>query len=148
MNNKSEIFSEKINLSEKLSDDVYIRANKEDVLKAISELNVHPSEDFIQFYTLFAGPFWDENMGIELLDIIDDHNNICSSTYICRNEYGFDDKYLVLSEMNTSEVIVLDSETDKVYRVNFEGGDELLKSGNLSEEWSSFIAFLKEYFNL
>ena len=50
--------------------------------------------------------------------------------------------------MNTSEVIVLDSETDKVYRVNFEGGDELLKSGNLSEEWSSFIAFLKEYFNL
>ena len=118
------------------------------MLKAISELNVHPSEDFIQFYTLFAGPFWEENMGIELLDIIDDHNNICSSTYICRNEYGFDDKYLVLSEMNTSEVIVLDSETDKVYRVNFEGGDELLKNGNLSEEWSSFIAFLKEYFNL
>ena len=43
MNNKSERFSEKINLSEKLNDDVYIRANKEDVLKAISELNVHPS---------------------------------------------------------------------------------------------------------
>ncbi len=32
MNNKSERFSEKINLSEKLSDDVYIRANKEELL--------------------------------------------------------------------------------------------------------------------
>ena len=31
--------------------------------------------------------------------------------------------------MIANEMIVLDSETDRVYRVNFEGGDELLKGG-------------------
>ena len=49
--------------------------------------------------------------------------------------------------MSANEVIVLDSDTDKVYRVNFEGGDELLKNGELQEEWSSFTDFLKEYFD-
>ena len=81
------------------------------------------------------------------MDIIEDNNNILKSTNICRDEYGFNKKYLVLTEMSANEVIVLDSDTDKVYRVNFEGGDELLKNGELQEEWSSFTDFLKEYFD-
>ena len=81
------------------------------------------------------------------MDIIEDNNNILKSTNICREEHGFNKKYLVLTEMSANEVIVLDSDTDKVYRVNFEGGDELLKNGNLQEEWSSFTDFLKEYFD-
>jgi len=49
--------------------------------------------------------------------------------------------------MSVNEAIVLDTETDKVYRVNFEGGDELLKEGALKEEWSNFNNFLKDYFD-
>ena len=134
-------------LEEKLSDTVYLRNNKNDVVKAIKELDINPSEEFIQFYTTYAGPFWEEALGIELMDIIEDNNNIVKSTYICRDEHEFNKKYLVLTEMSSNEVIVLDSETDKVYRVNFEGGDELLKNRKLPEEWNSFNDFLKEYFD-
>lgn len=54
---------------------------------------------------------------------------------------------LVLSEMSANAVLVLDTVTDKVYIVNFEGGDELLFKGELKETWSSFFDFLKAYFN-
>lgn len=134
-------------LEEKLSDTVYLRNNKNDVVKAIKELDINPSEEFIQFYTTYAGAFWEEALGIELMDIIEDNNNIVKSTNICRDEHEFNKKYLVLTEMSSNEVIVLDSETDKVYRVNFEGGDELLKNRKLPEEWNSFNDFLKEYFD-
>ncbi|MGE5628390.1 MAG: SMI1/KNR4 family protein [Solirubrobacterales bacterium] len=134
-------------LKEVLSDNIYLRNNKDEVIRAIKELDVNPSKEFIQFYTTYAGPFWEENLGVELMDMIEDNSNIVKSTNICRNEYGFNKKYLVLTEMSANEVIVLDSDTDKVYRVNFEGGDELLKKGELHEKWSSFSDFLKEYFN-
>ena len=129
-----------------LNDTIYLRNNKDDVIKAIKELDINPSDEFIQFYTTYAGPFWEETLGIELMDIIEDSNNIFKSTNICRNEYGFGKEYLILTEMLANEVLVLNSKTDKVYRVNFEGGDELLKNGELQEEWSSFLDFIKEYF--
>ena len=134
-------------LEEVLSDTVYLRNNKDNVIKAIKELDIRPSEEFIQFYQTYEGPFGEETLGIELMDIIEDNNNIFKSTNICRDEHGFNKKYLVLTNMSANEVIVLDSDTDKVYRVNFEGGDELLKSGELQEEWNSFTDFIKEYFN-
>ena len=133
-------------LEEILSDTIYLRSNKEAVVKAIKELDIIPSEEFIEFYTRYEGPFWEETLGIELMDIIEDSNNIFKSTNICRNEYGFGKEYLVLTEMSANEVLVLNSKTDKVYRVNFEGEDELLKNGELQEEWSSFSDFIKEYF--
>ncbi|MFX3628852.1 MAG: hypothetical protein ACE3JR_05815 [Ectobacillus sp.] len=40
-------------------------------------------------------------------------------------------------------VLVLDTVTDKVYIVNFEGGDELLLKGELKETWSSFFDFIQ-----
>ena len=134
-------------LEEILSDTIYLRSNKEEVVKAIKELDIIPSEEFIEFYTRYEGPFWEVTLGIELMDIIEDSNNIFKSTNICRNEYGFGKEYLVLTEMSANEVLVLNSKTDKVYRVNFQGGDELLKNGELQEEWSSFLDFIKEYFD-
>ena len=134
-------------LEKVLSDNIYLRSNKEEVIKALKELDISPSKEFIQFYTTYAGPFWEEALGVELMDIIEENNNIVKSTNICRDEYGFNKKYLILTEMSANEVVVLDSETDKVCRVNFEGGDELLQKGELNEEWSSFNDFLKEYFD-
>ncbi len=82
-----------------------------------------------------------------MLDVVDEENNIESYTIIARNEHGFPKKYLVLSEMSANAILVLDSVTDKVYSVNFEGGDELLLSGELEETLPTFYEFLKEYFN-
>lgn len=134
-------------LEKVLSDDIYLRNNKKAVVIAIEELGISPSKEFVEFYTTYSGPFWEETLGVELLDIIEENNNIVKYTNICREQYGFDNKYLILTEMSVNEVIALDSETDKLYRVNFEGGDELLKKGELSEAWSSFNNFLKEYFD-
>ena len=77
----------------------------------------------------------------ELLDIIDEENNIEYYTIIARKEHGFPNKYLVLTEMTANAVLVLDSVTDKVYSVNFEGGDELLLNGELKESWPTFYMF-------
>lgn len=60
----------------------------------------------------------------------------------------FPKKYLVLTEMEANEVIVLNSLNDKVYRVDFEGGDEKLLNEDLEEDWESFEEFLVTYFGL
>ncbi|PEC20102.1 immunity 22 family protein [Bacillus cereus] len=75
-----------------------------------------------------------------------DEDNIEYYTIIARKEHGFPNKYLVLTEMTANAALVLDSVTDKVYSVNFEGGDELLLSGKLKESWPTFYSFLKEHF--
>lgn len=49
--------------------------------------------------------------------------------------------------MVANEILVLDTELDKVYRVDFEGGELKLKNNELNETWSSFLEFLKEYFD-
>lgn len=42
--------------------------------------------------------------------------------------------------MSANAVLVLETLTDKVYIVNFEGGDEMLLKGELKETWSSFLS--------
>lgn len=42
--------------------------------------------------------------------------------------------------MTANEVIVLNSLDDKVYRVDFESGDEKLINGQLEEKWETFDA--------
>ena len=135
------------NLKSKLDDNIYSRNSKDDVINAIKELGVYPSKEFIQFYSTYSGPFFEETLGLELMDIVEDKNNIFTSTIICRDKFEFDKKYLILTEISANEVIVLNSETDKVYRVNFEGSEEKLKNGKLQETWKNFSGFLKEYFD-
>ncbi|MGG2134683.1 SMI1/KNR4 family protein [Bacillus sp. S2(2024)] len=134
-------------LDQVLREDIYKREGKNKVKETLTSLSVEVSDTFSDFYHRYAGPFWEEHVPYELLDIVDEENNIESYTIIARKEHGFPKKYLVLSEMSANAVLVLDSITDKVYLVNFEGGDELLLSGELKETWSTFYAFLKEYFN-
>ncbi|WP_313897347.1 SMI1/KNR4 family protein [Bacillus cereus group sp. BfR-BA-01380] len=134
-------------LDQVLREDIYKREDKKNVKEALISLGVEVSDTFSEFYDRYAGPFWEEHVPYELLDIIDEESNIQSNTMIARNEHGFPKKYLVLSEMSANAVLVLDSVTDKVYAVHFEGGDELLLSGELKETWSTFYVFLKEYFN-
>lgn len=131
-----------------LKEDTYQRNDPDVVDQAINRLNVNAPESFILFYKRFEGPFWEETLGMELLDLVESNDNIESLTCVCREEYSFPDNYLVLTEMNANEVIVLDASSDKVFRVDFEGGDEKLKSGKLNPEWNSFEEFLMCYFDI
>ncbi|WFA06335.1 SMI1/KNR4 family protein [Bacillus sp. HSf4] len=134
-------------LDQVLGEDIYKREDKDEVKEVLKRLDVKVSDTFLEFYSQYAGPFWEENIPFELLDIIDEENNIESYTKTTRFEHGFPDNFLVLSEMSANAILVLDTVTDKVYNVNFEGGDELLLKGELQETWPTFYDFLKEYFN-
>ena len=134
-------------LNDVLGEEIYKREEKSLVEDALIRLGVDISETFREFYNQFAGPFWEEHVPFELLDLADEENNIESYTLYTRKEHSFPMKYLVLSEMSANSLLVLDTITDKVYVVNFEGGDELLLKGELEETWSTFYEFLKEFFN-
>lgn len=134
-------------LSQVLGEEIYIREDKTLVKDTLARLEVNVSDTFQEFYNQYAGPFWEEHVPFELLDLVDEENNIEAYTLICREEHGFPKQYLVLSEMSANAVLVLDTVTDKVHIVNFEGGDELLLKGELEATWSTFYNFLKAYFN-
>lgn len=134
-------------LDEVLGEEIYKREDRNLVKDALIRLDVDASDTFQEFYNQYAGPFWEEFVPFELLDMVDEENNIESSTLISRKEHGFPKQYLVLSEMSANAILVLDTITDKVYIVNFEGGDELLLKGELKASGSSFSEFLKVYFN-
>jgi hypothetical protein len=134
-------------LDEVLVKEIYKREDRILVKDTLIRLGVGASDTFREFYNQYAGPFWEEHVPFELLDIAEEENNIESYTLISRKEHGFPKQYLVLSEMSANAVLVLDTVTDKVYIVNFDGGDELLLKGELEETWSTFFEFLKAYFN-
>lgn len=135
-------------LREVLDADTYARKDKNLVIQAFQRLKVNVSELVIEFYNNFAGPFWEETLGMELLDIVDDNVNIEFMTNECRRVHSFPDRFLVLTEMCADEILVLNTVNDKVYRVDFEGGHEDLLSDKLDEEWQSFEAFLTDYFDI
>ncbi|WP_367033052.1 SMI1/KNR4 family protein [Priestia megaterium] len=134
-------------LNQALEGEIYIREGKAAVKDALARLEVKVSHTCGEFYNRYAGPFWEEYVPFELLDLVDEENNIEAYTLICRKEYGFPKQYLILSEISANAVLVLDTLTDNVYIVNFEGGDELLLKGELEATWPTFSAFLKSYFN-
>ncbi|MGA4722168.1 SMI1/KNR4 family protein [Fictibacillus nanhaiensis] len=131
-------------LEDSLKEDIYKRADKEQVKNCLTSLGVKPSDTFTAFYNIYEGPFWEEHVPFELLDITD----IESYTLISRNEYNFHNQYLVLCEMSGNATLVLDTLTDYVYTVNFEGGDERLQKGELTPSWLTFHEFLRAYFNV
>ncbi|MFS0901779.1 SMI1/KNR4 family protein [Priestia aryabhattai] len=134
-------------LNQVLEEKIYIREDKTSVMDTLARLEVKVSDTFEEFYKWYAGPFWEESVPCELLDLVDEENNIEVYTLICRKESGFPKQYLVLSETAANAVLVLDTLTDNIYIVNFEGGDELLLKGELEATWPTFYDFLKAYFN-
>ena len=127
---------------------IYARKNPKDVILAFQRLEVEVSKEVADFFINFEGPFWEETIGMGFLDIVEDEPNIESVTKECRRVHSFPNQYLVLTEMVANEVIVLDTIDSKVYRVNFEGGDERLLNKELQAEWQDFGDFLVEYFGL
>ncbi|NHZ93963.1 SMI1/KNR4 family protein [Massilia sp. CCM 8733] len=125
----------------------YFRQDKDLVDQALNRLMAdHPL--FRSFFETYEGSFWSEHLGYELLDIVDGSETVETSTGVCRNKFGFPPQFLVLTQLSTGQVVVLNVHTDKVYEVDFEGGEKLLLSGELPPRWTSFDEFLKDYFKV
>lgn len=141
-----------MNITEKLRKvldaDMYARKDKGAVIETFRRLKVNVPELVVEFFISFSGPFWSEALGVELLDIVEDDVNIEFMTNECRKWHSFPERFLVLTEMCANEIVVLNTVNDKVYRVDFEGGHEKLVNEKLDEEWTSFEAFLIDYFGL
>jgi len=74
---------------------------------------------------------------------------VLHSTLTCRREYGWPEKFLVLTEVLDGTVLVLEAEAGRVFRVDFTEGDDLkLTEGTLAVAWASFEAFLEEFFRV
>lgn len=124
----------------------YKRAVPEHAASACSKLGVEPGDLFWEFFERFEGPFGSEVTGFELLDVCEGEPSVVSATGVCRGEHAFPPRYLILTNLLGGGVLVYNVETRSVYNVGFEGGDELLREGNLEPEWNSFGEFLEEYF--
>ncbi|RAS72845.1 SMI1/KNR4 family protein [Priestia endophytica] len=129
-----------------LQEDFYKRRNKSKVNTVLANLDVEVSNSFSEFYNTYEGPFWEEHVPYELLDMVEEDRNIQFYTDILRKVHKFPKNYLVLSELSANTVLILDTLTDKIYCMNFEGEDDLLLSGELKASWSTFYAFLEDYF--
>ena len=112
------------------------------------ELGVAPDGTFAAFYELYEGPFGSTKTGFCLLDVEtpDPLGSILESTRVVRKQFGWPARFLVLTDMLGHAVYVYDAAADKVFNVDFEGGDEALVSGGLAAEFDSFEQFLGWYF--
>ena len=131
----------------KLISPVYRRQEKTNLAKALIKLDVNASDVFKEFYDTYVGPFCSSKTGLELVDVFDQSPNIISLTKICREEYGFPKKFLVLTDLLGGGALIYDSDTDHVYNIDFEGADQDLIEGTLKPDWESFYDFLNYYFS-
>lgn len=130
------------NLKTILRDEMYSRKNIQEIFDAEKALDVTFPKGMKEFYIKYSGPFFEENLGFELKDI----DEIISLTKAVRKYHKFSNKYIVLSDLVAGEILVLNSENENIYKVDFEGKDELLKNNKLNYEWVNFNSFLKSFF--
>ena len=130
----------------KLLNPVYKRQKKEKVKENFEKLGVNVSIIFEEFYETYQGPFGSTNTGYELVDLFDLESNILNLTQICRKQYGFPKRFLVLTDLLGGGVLVYDTEKDFVFDIDFEGTEQELILGKLNPVWSSFYDFLNYYF--
>ncbi len=129
-----------------LHDDIWQRADSSAADEILRNLRVPDSATFFEFFTTFAGPFGSKSFGHELLDLYEQKESIATNTEAVRSEFGFPNRYLVVSNLLGHSVLVYDIESEKVYDVDFEGGDQMLLKGSLNPSWNSWEEFLCEYF--
>jgi len=132
------------NVSRALVDPVYKRPTAADVQAVEARMGVSLCGVFRELFETYRGTFGSEPLGYELLDI----NAMEPITLTCRKEFGFPDRFLVMTQPIANAVLVYDTKSDAVYDVDFEGSDEELVRGELEPRWPSFSEFLTEYFSV
>jgi hypothetical protein len=129
-----------------LNDSAWLRQSTVGLDDALSELGIAITDDIGEFFFKYWGPFSSDSVGYELLDLVEDDESILTSTRVGHEVLGFPSCFVILSSMNGLAVLVYDSATGCVYDVNLEGGDQLLKAGQLTPRWHSWNDFLLSYF--
>ena len=133
-------------LAKILGDSRYVRMNSGTTKTRLADLSLCHA-DLIWFCEKYEGPFWSKKLGLEMLDAIEGVENICTATELCRSLYGFPSQYAVLSGLVAGQAILLDCKRDRVFEVDFEGGDKLLVADQLPLRWRGFEDFLLDYFS-
>jgi len=124
----------------------YRRSNAEKVKSALADLETTVPGMFVTFYEQFQGPFGGRALGFAMADLCELKENVVALSKACRETYNWPKRYVVLSELFGGAVLVLDGDTDSVFVVDFEGGDEQLSAGTLPPRWNSFEQFLQAFF--
>lgn len=114
----------------------------------LDRLGVSKDSQLGSFFLRYSGPLASPNTGFELLDLVGKtgQHSVESSTSLVRSRFGWPDRYLVLTNFVAGGVMVYDIATEQVYEVDFEGGDALLKDGQLDASYPSFLEFLRFFF--
>ena len=129
-----------------LSDKRFERPEANRVDEALTRLDVSVSPTFREFYSRYEGTFGSNVTGFELLDLCASEPSVVTSTELCRAEHNIPHKALVLTDLLGGAVLMYEGDTDRVYNVDFEGGDQDFAAGRLEPMWKSFSEFLKWYF--
>jgi len=134
-------------VEQKLSEGLWRRGRDSNVDVALTSLGINQESDFADFYRQFWGPFHSSHVGHELLDIVEQDESIVSATQTVRNEFGLADRFIIVSCLTGLSVLVYDKESEMIFDVDFEGGEELLDSGKLDPRWGTWSQFLIAYFS-
>ncbi len=124
----------------------FARQRLDGAAQVLDRLGVQPHGAFREFFERYEGPFGSGRTGFELLDICAGTPSIVSATDACRTHHRFPSNYLALTELLGGSILMYRVDTDEVFDVDFEGGDQLLMRGDLTPRWRSFAAFLEFFF--
>jgi hypothetical protein len=124
------------------------RENPEAIDAAAESLGASLPTFLVDFYKRFRGPIGSDVVGYQLLDLIEDNPTVASLTVECRERFGFPFEWVVISDLNAGALLVLDCKSKRVYDVDFEGGVERLKEGEIEPSWESIEDFLAEFFQV
>ncbi|MGJ7498234.1 hypothetical protein ACSFA8_24655 [Variovorax sp. RT4R15] len=131
-----------------LEDEGFLRSDVADAAAGLNRLGIAEDSQIGSFYLRYNGPLASQNTGFELLDVVGarPQESIEAATALVRSKYGWPERYLVLTSLLGGGVMVYDISTEQVYDVDFEGGDTLLKNGQLEPRYPSFLEFLRFFF--
>jgi hypothetical protein len=122
------------------------RTDSESVDRAIDALTANQCESLRRFFRHFRGPIGSDVIGYQLLDILEDTPSIVTATNAVRKQFNLGSQWIVISDLFANSALLYNAEEDQVYDVDFEDGIQSLIRGNLQPRWSSFRAFLGEFF--
>ncbi|MFT3920943.1 MAG: hypothetical protein QM778_00250 [Myxococcales bacterium] len=135
-----------LQIATKLSAKQFEHEHPHNVDKAINAI-VDANADLLKAYLRrFRGPIGSSRTSFQLLDAIEEQPNIVTQTTFLRSEFQLGQQWVAISDIVGGSLLVLNTEKDKVFNVDFEGGIELLRDGTLPPISNSFEEFLIWFF--
>lgn len=133
-------------IERKLASAVWLRPTTVGLEDAFSRVGLTEPDPVREFYSRFWGPFRSGKVGYELLDLVEQEDSVVSGTETLRSQFGFPDRFLVMSSLLGQSILVYDVITGHVFDMDFDGGDVLLLADKLSPRWKTWWDFAQEYF--